>query len=122
MPTQIRQTAAQVMSDREKAKLDRSTQRATAIGKAALPVTQGLGAYQSYTYGRSQGDTAPQALARATLVPGVSAAAEKGVGKSLIKRRLPSWAVPAAAATYGAVEPAAQWGFNKIKEFMRGNK
>jgi hypothetical protein len=35
---------------------------------------------------------------------------------------LPSWAIPAAAATYGAVEPAAQWGFSKIKDFIKGNK
>ena len=122
MPTQIRQTAAQVMSDREKANLDRSTQRATAIGKAALPVATGASAFQSYNYGRSQGDTTPEALARATVVPAVTSSAAKRVGKSLIKRKLPSWAVPAAAATYGAVEPAAQWGFSKIKDFIRGNK
>jgi len=122
IPTQIRQTAAQVMSDREKARLGRSTQRATAIGKSALPIATGASAFQSYNYGRSQGDTAPEALARATVVPAVTSSAAKRVGKSLIKRKLPSWAVPAAAATYGAVEPAAQWGFSKIKEFMRGNK
>ena len=122
MPTQIRQTASQVIGDREKAKLDRSTQRATAIGKAALPIATGASAFQSYNYGRSQGDTTPEALARATVVPAVTSSAAKRVGKSLIKRKLPSWAVPAAAATYGAVEPAAQWGFSKIKDFIKGNK
>jgi len=122
MPTQIRQTASQVIGDREKARLDRSTQRATAIGKAALPIATGASAFQSYNYGRSQGDTTPEALARATVVPAVTSSAAKRVGKSLIKRKLPSWAVPAAAATYGAVEPAAQWGFSKIKDFIKGNK
>lgn len=125
--------AQQIVTATQKAAADAkekqvATNTASAIkqGKVIRPIVKGLSAVNTYNYGQSlQGkdkENPVTSAVRAATVPTVASGAATSVAKSLIKRRMPKWALPAAAATYGAVEPMAQWGFSKIRDFMRGNK
>lgn len=116
----VASAAKEVMSDMEKKKLERQTANATKIGKAALPVTAGLSAVNQYRYGQSQGESPATSVTRALAVPAVAGATATRVGRSLIRKKLPSWAMPAAAATYGAVEAGASKGFDMIRNMLRG--
>jgi len=120
MATQISTAAGNVMRGVESDKMKSLQKTTTNISKPLLRATQTVSALNTYNYGRTQqGDKPSTAAVRAATVPVVSGALAAKVGKELIKRRLPKWAIPAAAATYGAAEPALNYTFNKVKEFMK---
>jgi len=118
---QVTSAAKDVMSDMVKQKADKLKRTVTNISKPGLPLAQLLGGINTFRYGQSQGENVPTALTRAAVNSILSGAAAKQVGKTVLKKRAP-WAIPAAAATYSAVEPAVNWGWDRVKGIMGGNK
>ena len=118
---QVTAAAKDAMSDMAKQKADKLKRKVTNISKPGLPLAQLLGGINTFRYGQSQGENVPTALTRAAVNSILSGAAAKQVGKTVLKKRAP-WAIPAAAATYSAVEPAVNWGWDRIKGIMGGNK
>jgi len=117
---QVTGAAQDVMSKMKADKLKRDTTTSRRVGKAGLVGASVLSGLNQYQVGRSEGDSQLTSTARAATVPTVTGAIATKVGKELIKRKLPRWAVPAAAATYSAVEPVASKGFDMVKNMLTG--
>ena len=119
---QVAGAAKDVMSDMEKKKLERQTANARTIGRVARPIANIASSANQVAYGQSQGESLPTSLTRAVVVPGVSSALANRAARQLIRRKLPAWAVPAAAATYNAAAPVVSKGFDMVRDALRGNK
>ena len=120
---QVTAAAKDVMKDVRDKKLESRTKTTRSLGKnVALPLAAGITAFSQAQKGQSEGESPATSAVRAVTVPTVTGAAATGVAKQFLKRKMPAWAVPAAAATYGVVEPAVSRGFSYIRNMIRGNK